>query len=53
MLGFLKHRILGDDGSNKYRKGLDYNQINPINEIQVLEGHTDIVRFLLKVDELR
>lgn len=26
---------------------------NPINELQVLEGHSDIVRLLIKVDEIR
>lgn len=27
--------------------------LNPINELQILEGHTDIVRILLKIDEQR
>ena len=30
-----------------------YYTANPINEIQILEGHTDIVRCLIKIDHSR
>lgn len=31
----------------------DQQANNPINELQILEGHEDIVRFMIKVDEER
>eukprot|EP01114_Cavostelium_apophysatum_P013741 TRINITY_DN3396_c0_g1_i1.p1 TRINITY_DN3396_c0_g1~~TRINITY_DN3396_c0_g1_i1.p1 ORF type:complete len:525 (-),score=127.93 TRINITY_DN3396_c0_g1_i1:58-1632(-) len=55
MFDFLKNKLLRDSDS-KGNKPDDVNgdkRRNPINEIQVLEGHQDIVRFLIKIDELR
>lgn len=31
----------------------DSPQTNSINEMQILEGHKDIVRLLIKIDEFR
>jgi hypothetical protein len=41
--------------SEESRPNLDENQVpaNPINELQILNAHTDIVRIVLKLDELR
>jgi hypothetical protein len=46
---------MGEGNSKPKQKteGPEERNGNPINELQVLEGHTDIVRFLVKVDELR
>jgi len=50
----IKNRLLGDNYSKqRSREDLDELQKNPLNEIQILEGHTDIVRLLIKVDGSR
>ncbi len=58
MFEYLKTRIIGEgrEKSAKYGKeGRENNEKkkNPINELQILEGHSDIVRLLMKVDEMR
>ena len=52
MLDFLRNLISSDQAR---QRGSDFNQkkTNPINEIQILEAHQDIVRILLKVSEIR
>lgn len=55
MLGFIKG-LLGDQNPRERRDEYQTdNKLggNPINELQILDFHTDIVRILLKVDEIR
>lgn len=44
---------MGETASKPIREDGEEKQKNPINELQVLEGHGDIIRILIKVDELR
>lgn len=46
---------MGETHSKEKKAPADSNDDskNPMNELQILEGHTDIVRILLKIDELR
>ncbi len=45
------------EGNSKQSKVVpyDYNEKkkNTLNELQILEGHTDIVRIVLKIDDMR
>ena len=50
----LRERIMGEGGSKDVRSRVAHDESkNSINEIQILEGHTDIVRYLARVDESR
>jgi hypothetical protein len=55
MIDFFRKFLPGE--GTKAKKQLKYEQDekkkNSINEIQILEGHQDIVRLLIRVDENR
>eukprot|EP01118_Nematostelium_gracile_P001959 TRINITY_DN12026_c0_g1_i1.p1 TRINITY_DN12026_c0_g1~~TRINITY_DN12026_c0_g1_i1.p1 ORF type:complete len:176 (+),score=33.81 TRINITY_DN12026_c0_g1_i1:117-644(+) len=50
-----REKILGEPTQKDLRSriGLNDDNKNPINEVQILEGHTDIVRYLVRIDENR
>jgi hypothetical protein len=56
MLEFFKNKFLGEVNPDR-KKERNYEATerkkNPINELQILEEHKDIVRLLVKIDELR
>ncbi len=55
MLEFIKAKFRFKDNKNRKSPQGDSAEIkkNPINELQVLEGHTDIVRIIILVNENR
>jgi len=56
MIGFIRSKFLGEPSPKSENRIEAYSETtssNPINELQILEGHTDIVRLLTKVDEMR
>jgi len=52
MLRFVR-RFLSGKSNEKTEPPKEQKHTNPINEIQFLEGHTDIARILLKIDDKR
>jgi hypothetical protein len=50
MFEFLRTLVSGDGSKSKgIHAELNQKKSNPINEIQLLEGHSDIVRIIIKV----
>ena len=44
---------MGEGASKDARNRSVHEERNPINEIQILDGHKDIVRYLTRIDEMR
>jgi hypothetical protein len=56
MLGYIKSKLLGEQSPKPEKRSDSASEgsiNNSINELQILEGHTDIVRILTKIDEMR